>query len=133
MTAGIIRIGDRRTFFGQLPLVIAGPTIGDRRTFFVESKQSHGFPKPFTDRPVSADKGTLQSVICFKQRGERAIARLLIEKLKRQTADRSRPDQMPSLSNIRPGTTTELPDCCQSAASHHTPQFRLLDSRLRRG
>ena len=46
MTAGIIRIGDRRTFFGQLPLVIAGPTIGDRRTFLDEMKQSNGYPKP---------------------------------------------------------------------------------------
>lgn len=81
MTAGITRIGDRRTFFRQLPLVIAGPTIGDRRTFFLGSKQCHGFPKPLTGRPVSPDKGTLQSVICLEQRGERAIARLLIEKL----------------------------------------------------
>lgn len=64
MTAVPVAIGDRRTFFGHLPLVIAGPTIGDRRTFFLEAKQGHGFRKPLKDRLLSPDKATLQSVLC---------------------------------------------------------------------
>jgi hypothetical protein len=64
MIASTVAIGDRRTFFGDLPLVVSGPTIGDRRTFFLQSKQRHGFPQPLTGSPVSPDKATLQSVIC---------------------------------------------------------------------
>ena len=66
-------LGDRRTF--------SWPGIGDRRTFFSEWIAVLGFQKPTKpDRFRSYKAYVYSKLSCFKQRGERAPARLLGKK-----------------------------------------------------
>jgi hypothetical protein len=71
--AGLLRrpaIGGRRTFLR--------PTIGVCRTFFREWIGTDGVQLPTVARTFRPDKAYVSSkLLCTKQRGERAIARLL--------------------------------------------------------
>ena len=90
-------IGGRRTF--------SRPSIGVCRTFFLEWMGVDGLLKPIAGSAFLPYKAYVSSkLICFKQRGERAIARLLFSFLSGSDTDcRSSPDDRGQLKRRNGG------------------------------